>query len=63
MEFFINLDRDVYFKGYNKRIDRRQGRSLSLILNDYESLFYDMLSILNEKTIQRDCINILLKEI
>ena len=36
-------------------------RSLRLILNDYESLFY-MLSTLNEKIYQR-CINVLLTEV
>ena len=39
--------------GCNKRIER-------IPLNDYESSFYDMLSTLNEKTIQQRCINVLL---
>ena len=38
-------------KGSNKRIDKNT--SLKLILNDYESSFYDMISTLNEKTIHQ----------
>ena len=47
----------------NKRIDKIHERSLSLILNDYESLFYDFLSTLNEKTIYHCCINVLLTKV
>ena len=38
-------------KGSNKRIDKNT--SLKLILNDYESSFYDMISTLNEKIIHQ----------
>ena len=48
--------------GYIKRIDRIHEISLRLILNDYESSFYDMLSTLNEKMIQQCRINVLLTE-
>ena len=47
----------------NKRIDKIHERSLSLILNDYESLSYDFLSTLNEKTIYHRCINVLLTKV
>ena len=49
-------------KGCNKRIDKMHERSLSLILNDYES-FYDMISTFNKKTIHQRCINVLFTEI
>ena len=50
-------------KGCNKRIDKMHERWLRLILSDYESSFYDMISTLNERTIHKRCINILLTEV
>ena len=47
-------------KGCNKRIDGIHERLLRLILNDYDSSFYDMLPILNEKTIHQRCVKTLL---
>ena len=49
-------------KGCNKRIDRIHERSLQSIFNDYKSLF-NMISNLNEKTIHRRCIHILLTKV
>ena len=48
-------------KGCNKRIDKIHERSLSLILNDYESFY--MISTFNKKTIHQRCINVLFTEI
>ena len=50
-------------KSCNKRIDRIRKGWLRLIIDDYESLFYDMLFTLNEKTILQSCINVLLTEV
>ena len=50
-------------KSCNKRIDRIRKGWLRLIIDDYESLFYDMLFTLNEKTILQSCINALLTEV
>ena len=50
-------------KSCNKRIDRIHELLLRLILDDYESRFYDMLSTLNEKTIHQCCLNVLLTEV
>ena len=50
-------------KGCNKRIGRIHERSLRLILNDYGSSFYDIISTLNEKAIHQRCINVLLNEV
>ena len=49
-------------KGGYKRINKIYKRTLRLILNDYESSFDSLLSILNEKTIHQRCINVLLTE-
>ena len=46
-------------KGCNKRIDRTHERSRNLIIKDYESSFYDILSTLNEKTTHQHCIHVL----
>ena len=46
-----------------KRINKIHESSLKLILNDYESLFDSLLSILNEKTIHERCVNVLLTEV
>ena len=50
-------------KACNERIHRRHERFLGGILSDYESLFYDIVLILNEKTIHQICIKVLLTEI
>ena len=47
----------------NKKIKRAYKRSVRLIVNDYESSFYDLFSSLNEKTIDQCCINVLLIEV
>ena len=39
-----------------------KGRS-GVILNDYKSSFYDMLSTLNEKTVLQRCPNVLLTKV
>ena len=46
-----------------KIINKIHERSLRLIFNDYESLFDNLLSTLNEKTIYQRCINALLTEV
>ena len=46
-----------------KRINKIHESTLRLILNDYESSFDSLLSTLNEKTIHRRCINILITDV
>ena len=46
-------------KGFYKRINKINERSLKLIFNAYESSFDSLLSTLNEKTIHQQCINVL----
>ena len=50
-------------RGCYKRMNKIREKSLRLILNDYESSFDNLLSILNEKTIHQRCINVLLTEV
>ena len=50
-------------KGFYKRINKINERSLRLIFNAYESSFDSLLSTLNEKTIHQQCINVLLTKI
>ena len=50
-------------KGFYKRINKINERSLKLIFNAYESSFDSLLSTLNEKTIHQQCINVLLTKI
>ena len=54
---------DVFFKGCYKRINKIHERSFRLILNDYESSFYSLLSTLNEEKVHQRCINVLLTEV
>ena len=51
------------FKGLNKKINRIHEKSLSLVLNDYQSMLDEMFDTLNEKTIHQQCINRLLTEV
>ena len=60
---YCSLVRMFTSKCCNKRIDRMHEKLLRSTLNDYESSFYDMLSILNEKIFQQGCINVLLTEV
>ena len=59
----MSFDMIFISKDFNKRIDRIHGRSLSLMFNDYESSFHDMLFTLNDKTIHQRWINVLLPEV
>lgn len=48
--------------GFNKKIERMHDIFLSLIANEYESLFYDMLSRLDEKAIHQGYIKDFINE-
>ena len=50
-------------KGLNKKRSRIQEKSLRLVLNDHQSTLDEVLDILNEKTIQQQCIDRLLIEV
>ena len=50
-------------KGCNNRIERVRERFLRLIFIDYETLLYNMVSTVDEKTIRQRCIKVLLTEV
>ena len=50
-------------KGCNNRIERVHESFLRLIFNDYETLLYNMISTIDEKTVRQRCIKVLLTEV